>query len=75
MKKKYLLMLLSVLAFGLSAGERMIYVVRHCQAAGKGKDVIRPVGMCLQRNFPLHNRDHSLQLHIKAGVLAGILIL
>lgn len=43
MNKKYLLMLLSVLAFSLSAGERMIYVVRHCQAAGKGKDVIRPI--------------------------------
>lgn len=23
--------------------ERMIYVVRHCQAAGKGEDIIRPV--------------------------------
>lgn len=27
----------------LEAGERRIFVARHCQAAGKGKDVIRPV--------------------------------
>ena len=29
--------------FFVEAGERMIYVARHCQAAGKGKDVVRPV--------------------------------
>ena len=29
--------------FCVNAGERLIYVARHCQAAGKGKDVVRPI--------------------------------
>lgn len=41
--KKTLLFLLCVAALGLSAKERLIYVARHCQAAGRGKGVIRPV--------------------------------
>ena len=41
---KFVLFLTLVCALlPLSARERLIYVARHCQAAGKGKGVIRPV--------------------------------
>lgn len=41
--KKIFLLFLGILALSLSARERLIYVVRHCQAAGKGKGVVRPI--------------------------------
>ena len=41
--KKYIVLLLGVLTLSLCAGERFIYVARHCQAAGRGKDVVRPI--------------------------------
>ena len=39
--KKYIALLLGVLTLSAGAGERLIYVARHCQAAGKGKGVVR----------------------------------
>lgn len=41
--KKGLFLLLALFALTLGAKERMIYVARHCQATGKGQDIIMPV--------------------------------
>ena len=41
--KKYIVLFFCVLTLSVCAGERLIYVARHCQAAGKGKGVVRPV--------------------------------
>ena len=41
--KKYIALLLGILTLSAGAGERLIYVARHCQAAGKGKGVVRPI--------------------------------
>ena len=40
-----------------------------------GENVVAAVGVALQRDLALHHRDHGFHLHIKAGVLAGFLVL
>ena len=41
--KNVLIFAFLAVSLALGAAERMIYVTRHCQAVGKGPDVIRPV--------------------------------
>ena len=41
--KNVLVFAFLAVSLALGAAERMIYVTRHCQAVGKGPDVIRPV--------------------------------
>ena len=39
-----------------------------------GQDIVGPVCMGLQGDLTLHNGDHRLQLHVKAGILARFLV-
>ncbi len=46
-----------------------------CYAQG-GEDIICPVGVAFQRNFPPHYRQHGMELHVKVRLLVffGILL-
>lgn len=41
--KLFLTLLACAVITGLGAGERMIYIARHCQAAGKAQSALKPV--------------------------------
>ena len=43
--------------------------------ADRSQNVVGPVCMALQRDLALDDRDHGLQLHVKAGIFAGFLVL
>ena len=42
--------------------------VKFLGDAQRGEDIVRPVGVGLQRNFLVNHRQHSLQLHIHRGL-------